>query len=138
MNEAEAILDRQSESTVYFDRSKRAFSISKESTRILETALKKERVSWRTKTIRFFSKLYSLYVLLFFFQAKPPKKGHILLYLFYATMISIQIVISIDFTFMLVTDSAQLWSVGIPYFFFYPGLTILSPIIGVFGVSPSS
>ena len=70
-------------------------------------------------------------MMLFKLHGIPPTIIINVLFLFYSVTLSIELVLSVIFILHIVNPVKHIWTIGFPYLFILPGLTIISPIWGV-------
>lgn len=85
--------------------------------------------------VRIFSSVYSLILLLFYFQAKPLRKFYYAVYLVFSMMISLDIMLSLMFLEHLIFPAEKFLTFGLVFYFIYPMLPIVSPVLGIIGVN---
>ena len=115
------------------DKSKRAFDISSDAVKSLELALQKPRTSCKHRMQRFRGWWYGLWILFFKHHGIPPKSGTRYQYfLGFAIFIALDTLMTLNICFHMFQPLENWKSIGIPYFFLSPAVTILGPISGIF------
>lgn len=114
------------------DKTKRAFSISIESSKAFELAIRKPRRKLKHKITNFRSWLYGIYLLLIKYHGKPPARREIWPYLVvYSAVVAIDIVLLFNFTLHLFLPMSNFTSFGWAFFFVYFAIPYLSPIFAI-------
>lgn len=117
------------------ERKKRAFSISKESTKNLEAALKKKRRSMKHCCTLFTAFFYSIYLIILKQQEKPPKRRNYSIYFALALLISCDMLVSLSYAFHVTYPTFLLVPEVISYLFIYAALPAFSILLGITSVS---
>merc|ERR1712070_848028 len=82
------------------DKTRRAFSISTESSRAFESAIRKPRTQLKHSLTRLRSHIYGMYLLLVKHHGKPPGSTNLTpFFVAFAAVLSIDIMLLINFTF---------------------------------------
>lgn len=115
------------------DKSKRAFDISVESTKALELVLQKDRKRCKHNCARMKSVLYSLWILTFKLHGRPPSQSISLWFLLYSMSLAIEFLFTTIFLLYIVSPIHNIWTLGFPFLFVLPALTIVAPLWGLFG-----
>ncbi|CDW79197.1 UNKNOWN [Stylonychia lemnae] len=117
---------------------KRAFSISKNSTKNLELSLRKPRDKCKHKVLKFVSILYSFYTIALQLQAKPPRKRYFMIYFVISLLISLDCLLGLSFLLHLLHPISNMQTIGVLYYGIYPLLPFASPILGLLGTITGS
>lgn len=120
------------------DKSKRAFDISVEATRLLEIKLQKEKKHCKHSCTRLKSVFYSLFILLFKFHGAPPTARLNALFLLYSLVLSFELVLSTVFITHVFNPFRDVWTIGLAYVFVLPGLSIIAPLFGLLATLAAS
>ena len=116
------------------DKSKRAFDISNDAVKSLELTLRKPRNACKHKMLRFRSFWYALWVLCFKHHGIPPKAGTRFQYfLGYAIFVALDTLLTAITTIHMFHPLDNWRTVGVPYFFMLPAVTVLGPLMGILG-----
>lgn len=113
------------------DKSKRAYDISIDSTRALETVLQKDPKRFKHICPRIRSVFYSAFVLFFKFHGSPPTGSLSVLLLVYSMVLSFELILSLIFLMHIMNPFSLVWSLGFSYLFILPAITVLAPLLGV-------
>jgi len=115
------------------DKSKRAYDISIDAHRALEVVLQKDKSKTRFKhlCVRFQSVFYSAYIMMFKFHGSPPTARLNALFMLYSLVLSFELVLSAIFVIHIMNPMSYIWSIGFPYLFILPGLTLIAPFLGI-------
>ena len=121
-----------SKSVKIIDKSKRAFDIGSDAVKSLELALQKPRTSCKHKMLRFRAWWYALWILFFKHHGIPPKSGtRDQYFLGFSVFLSLDTLMTVNICFHMLQPLDNWKSIGIPYFFISPAVTILGPIFGI-------
>lgn len=120
------------------DKSKRAYDISIESTRLMESVLLKDKKRFKHVCARTQSVFYSVFIMLFKFHGSPPTARFNALFILYSMVQSFELVLSMIFLLHIMNPISDVWNVGFAYLFILPGLTILAPLFGVIATISAS
>lgn len=123
-----------SRSVKIVDKSKRAFDISNDAVKSLELTLRKSRSSCKHKMLRFRGFLYAFWVLCFKHHGIPPKAGTRYTYfLGFAIFIALDTLLTAITTMHMFHPLDNWKSIGIPFFFIMPTVSMLGPLAGILG-----
>ena len=120
------------------DDRKRAFSLSKQSTQQLGKSLQKKRGGLKHLFAGFLAFFYSIFLILFKLQPKPQKGSNYFVQFLLALLVSTDLLVNLSFAFHLVYPDFGLSHTMMAYIFIYPGLPIISPILGLLSVTSIS
>lgn len=70
--------------------------------------------------------------MLFKFHGAPPTHRLNALFMLYSLILSFELVLSAIFVIHIMNPIRYVWSIGFPFLFILPGLTLLAPITGIF------
>lgn len=116
------------------DKSRRAFSISLDSTKAFEMSLKKPRNSCGDRCTRFRAVLYALWLLTFRHHGKAPgRTGLFAIFFGFSLCIALDLVLVTAMMSHILGPMSNLTSIGIPFLCVYPGIAVLAPIYGAIG-----
>ena len=114
------------------DKTRRAFSISIDSSKAFELAIRKPRRKLKHKFTAFRSYVYSVYLLLMKHHATPPLTGYLTpFFVAFAGVLSLDILLLIEFTFHMFLPSTNLAAFGWAFCFFYFMVPYLSPLFAI-------
>jgi len=114
------------------DKSKRAYSISLDSTKAFELTLKKPRTSCKYRCQRLRSVFYSLWILAFKHHGKPPSKNHLYsIFFVFSLLLSVDVLLLVTMMFHLFQPRENLNTFGVPFLWIYPGIAVLAPLVGI-------
>lgn len=117
------------------DKSKRAFSVSLDSTRAFEMTLQQPDKGCGTCFTRFRARFYSLWLLLFKHHGKPPSKnGLFTIFFIFAALLALDCMLLVDVLAHIYNNGEEhMNTVGVTFVCIYPGVAILGPLFGVLG-----
>jgi len=130
---AESVVSGDTVKTVKLvDKSRRAFSVSIESTKAFEIAIRKPRNKAKHIVTKIRASFYGLFLLLVKHHGKPPT-GHDLTgyFVFMAAIVGLDIMVLINFTYHIFLPPTNFEKFGFAFFFLYPLIPILSPIFAI-------
>jgi hypothetical protein len=114
------------------DKTRRAFSISIESSKAFELAIRKPRNKCKHTMTRIRAHIYGMYLLLVKHHGKPPGSTNLTpFFVAFAAVLSIDIMLLINFTFHLFLPVSNMHKFGWVFCCLYFGVPYLSPIIAV-------
>lgn len=114
------------------DKARRAFSISIDSSKAFELAIRKPRKKLKHKFTSFRSYVYSVYLLLMKHHATPPLTDNLTpFFVSYAAVLSIDILLLINFTLHLFLPITNMAEFGWAFCFFYFMVPYLSPLFAI-------
>merc|ERR1712003_597077 len=122
----------ESKSVKIIDKSKRAFDISNDAVKSLELALQKPRGGCKYKWTRCRGWWYSLWILFFKHHGIPPKSGTRYQYfLGFAVFLALDTLLNLNLCFHMFQPLDNWKTLGIPFFFIAPAVTVIGPILGI-------
>ena len=111
------------------DKSRRAFSVSIESSKAFELAIRKPRNKAKHIVTRVRAFLYGVFLLLVKHNAKPPTRHDLTLYfVLMAAIVGLDIMVLINFMYHVFLPPTNFEQFGWVFFFVYPLIPFLSPI----------
>lgn len=69
--------------------------------------------------------------MLFKFHGSPPTMRLNALFVLYSMVLSFEFILSMMFLVHIMNPMSQIWTIGFPYIFILPALTIIAPITGL-------
>ena len=114
------------------DKNRRAFSISIESSKAFELAIRKPRRKLKHSITRIRSHIYGMYLLLVKHHGKPPGSTNLTpFFVAFAAVLSIDIMLLINFTFHLLLPVTNMSKFGWIFCCVYFAVPFLSPMIAI-------
>ena len=121
------------------DDEKRAYDTSAAGTRALELVLLKDRKRCKHTCARINSVFYSIWLMMMKKHGMPPNDSLNLWFLGFAMALSFEFIITAVFLMGIFYPTLHIvFSYGFPFVFVLPGLTIISPLWGIFGTLKGS
>jgi len=110
------------------DKSRRAFSLSIDSSKAFELALRKPRNKWKHKVTRCRGDVYGMYLLFMKHQGSPPgMKDLNWIFTLYSAVLALDIMMLINFTMHIFTPSENFKLFGWSFMFVFFAIPYLSP-----------
>lgn len=110
----------------------RAFSLSIDSSKAFELALRKPRNKWKHKLIRWRGEIYGIYLLFMKHQGSPPgMKDLNWLFTLYSAVLALDIMMLVNFTMHIFTPQENFKLFGWAFMFVFFAIPYLSPYFAV-------
>lgn len=114
------------------DKTRRAFSISIESSKAFELAIRKPRKKCKHTITRIRAFFYGMYLLLLKHHGRPPSTVDLTtFFVLYAAVLSLDLLILINFFFRLFLPITNMADFGWAFLSLYPLLPLASPVMAV-------
>lgn len=112
------------------DKTRRAFSISIESSKAFELAIRKPRKKLKHAVTRLRAKLYSVYLLLAKHHGSPPgSKDLSFVFAFFAACVALDFMLLINYTLHIMVPVSNFYSFGWVFMFIIFGVPYFSPLL---------
>jgi len=121
------------------DKSRRAFSLSIDSSKAFELALRKPRNKWKHKVTRCRGDIYGMYLLFMKHQGSPPgMKDLNWIFTLYSALLALDIMMLINFTMHIFTPQENFKLFGWAFMFVFFAIPFLSPAFAIFSAITGS
>lgn len=120
------------------DESIRAYDTSVAGTRALELVLMKDKKRFKHTCAKINSVFYSMWIMLFKLHGMPPSDSINVWFLGFSMTLAFELIITSVFLLRILYPTLKVMSYGFPFLFILPGLTIVSPVWGLFGTLKGS
>jgi hypothetical protein len=121
------------------DKTRRAFSISIDSSKAFELAIRKPRRKLKHTITNIRAAIYSVYLLLMKHHGSPPgAKDLSLLFAFYGSLVAIDVMMLINYTIHIFIPYTNFTHFGWAFFFVIFMVPYLAPILSVIGCATGS
>lgn len=116
------------------DKSRRAFSISIESSKAFELAIRKPRRKTKHLFTRIRAQLYGNYILLMKHFGSPTSSNDLnIIFALFAAILTMDIMLLVNYTYHIFLPSSNFDKFGWAFFFLWPGIPYISPLIAFVG-----
>ena len=114
------------------DKTRRAFSISVESSKAFELAIRKPRRKIKHLITRFRAWIYGIYLLLMKHHGSPTNTKDLnVIFALFAGVLTVDILLLINFTLHIFLPVTNFYEFGWAFFFVFFGIPYFSPIIAL-------
>jgi len=114
------------------DKSRRAFSLSIESSKAFELAIRKPRRKLKHKITAIRAKIYSIYLLLMKHHGTPPaSKDLSIIFALYSAVVALDLLLLLNYTFHIFIPMNSYYSFGWIFVLVFPGVPYISPILAL-------
>jgi hypothetical protein len=125
-------IDDGSDQLRLINKDKRAFSLSIESSKAFELAIRKPRNKFKHKITAVRASLYSIYLLLMKHHGSPTKsKDFNSVFVLYSCLVAIDCMVLINYTLHIFLPFRHFQQFGWAFFWFYFGVPYFSPILAL-------
>jgi hypothetical protein len=121
------------------DKTKRAFSISIDSSKAFELAIRKPRTKCKHYVTALRSSIYGVYLLLMKHHGSPPETDELTpVFILYAAFLSVDILLLIHYTLHIFTPANNFTQFGWAFFFIFFAIPYLSPLLALIAAMKGS
>jgi hypothetical protein len=114
------------------DKSRRAFSVSIESSKAFELAIRKPRTKPKHIVTKIRAFFYGIFLLLVKHHAKPPTRHDLtVFFVLMSAIVGLDIMVLINFMYHIFLPPTNFEHFGFAFFFLYPFIPLLSPIFTI-------
>lgn len=125
---------QKSKTVKLVDKARRAFSISIESSKAFELAIRKPRNKAKHKFTRFRAQLYGIYLLLMKHFGSPTSTNDLnIVFALFAAILTMDIMLLVNYTYHMFFPTTNFNSFGWAFIFLWPGIPYLSALTAFVG-----